>query len=63
MRLCLALVVLLIALYGPSTLAAAGFNEVGDTASDFTLWDHNLVYHSLYDYLGDIIVLCMGKFW
>ena len=63
MRLCLTLALLLLAQPGASPVFAAGFNEVGDTATDFTLWDQHLVYHSLYDSLGDIIVLCMGKFW
>ena len=42
--------------------AIAGGN-VGDVATDFTLWDETGTYHSLYDYWGQIIVLNFGALW
>lgn len=42
---------------------AWGANEVGDTATDFTLPDGNGVDHSLYDYTGDVILVTFWDPW
>ncbi len=42
---------------------AWGDNEVGDTATDFTLPDGNGVDHSLYNYTGDVIALTFWDPW
>jgi hypothetical protein len=42
---------------------AWGANEVGDTATDFTLPDGNGVDHSLYDHTGDVIMITFWDPW
>ena len=52
---------LLVALIG-SGLAWAE-NEVGDTATDFTLPDGAGVDHSLYDSMGDVVLITFSDPW
>jgi hypothetical protein len=42
---------------------AWGDNEVGDTATDFTLPDGAGVDHSLYDSMGDVILITFWDPW